>query len=80
MHYNSDPSPEELYEWQMNALQRKAILPIRIEIKARYCTMVCSLERCGHIFTRKLLPQRNDPVFVCPGCGSRIYVPIDWNR
>jgi DNA-directed RNA polymerase subunit RPC12/RpoP len=78
MQYNSNPSPEELYEWQINAQNRRAILPIRIEIKGRYCTMLCSQGNCGQSFTRKLLPQRNDPVFVCPGCNSRIYVPVEW--
>ena len=76
--YNSNPSPEELIEWQLNAQQRRAILPYRIEIKGRYCTMICSQEDCGHSFTRKLLPHRNDPIFVCPNCSSRIYVPVEW--
>lgn len=78
MNYNSNPSPEELYEWQMNAIQRKAILPMRIEIKGKYCTIICGHDECQHSFTRKLLPQRNDPVYVCPQCKSRVYVPIGW--
>ena len=78
MHYNSDPSPEELYEWQITAQNRRAILPLRIEIKGRYCTMYCSFPECGEVFTRKLLPQRNDPIYVCPKCKSRVYVPVEW--
>ena len=78
MHYNQNPTPEELQEWYRNATNRNAILPIRIEIKGRYCTMVCSIDECQHVFTRKLLPHRNDPVYVCPNCNARIYVPVEW--
>lgn len=76
--YNANPSPEELYEWQMTAIKRNAILPRQIEIKQKYATIICGDEECNHIFTRKLLPHRNDPVFVCPRCNSRIYLPISW--
>ena len=76
--YNADPSPEELAEWYQNAARRNAILPARIEVRGHYVNISCSLPACQHTFKRKLLPQRNDPVYVCPQCQSRIYVPIEW--
>lgn len=76
--YNSNPSPEELAEWYQTAIRRNAILPVRIQIRARHVTIICGMEGCHHEYIRKLLPNRNDPVFVCPVCGSRNYVPIEW--
>lgn len=76
--HNADPSPEELAEWYQSALRRNAILPDRIEINGRYVTMICSIPECKHSFTRKLLPKRNDPVYVCPCCKSRVYIPVEW--
>ena len=78
MHYNSNPTPEELAEWYQTATSRNSILPMRIHIKARYVTVVCGIDECQKEFTRKLLPNRNDPVYVCPNCGVRNYVPVEW--
>lgn len=78
MHYNSNPTPEELAEWYHTARNRNAILPMSIHVKGRYVTIVCGIEQCQESFTRKLLPNRNDPVYVCPRCGSRVYVPVEW--
>jgi hypothetical protein len=77
-YYNSNPSPEELAEWYHNAVRRNAILPMRIRIRGRYTDIVCGRPDCQHEFTRKLLPNRNDPVYVCPVCGSRNYLPVEW--
>ncbi|MDA0771929.1 MAG: hypothetical protein O3C63_03195 [Cyanobacteria bacterium] len=76
--YNVDPSPEELAEWFQNADKRNAVLPDRMEIQGRTVTMQCSIPECKHIFTRQLLPKRNDPVYVCPSCKVRIYIPVEW--
>lgn len=76
--YNSNPSPEELAEWLITATRRYAILPARIEIRGHYTTITCGQESCRKIFTRKLLPKRNDPVFICPECRARNYLPVQW--
>jgi len=70
------PDPEELAEWAATAAKRKAILPFQFRMKIPYIHIVCG--HCQEDFTRKLLPQRNDPVYVCPNCSSRNYVPIQW--
>jgi DNA-directed RNA polymerase subunit RPC12/RpoP len=71
-----NPSPEELDEWARTAAKRHAILPESIQIKGLYITVLCG--HCSTQFTRKLLPNRNDPVYVCPACNSRNYVPVEW--
>jgi|LakMenEpi03Aug12_release.lakeMendotaPanAssembly.Ray.scaffolds.fasta_scaffold2616078_1 hypothetical protein len=73
-----DPSPEELLEWATNAQRRNAILPYRFQIQGRYTTINCGNSNCNEVFTRKILPGRNDPVYVCPGCNLRIYLPVEW--
>lgn len=71
-----NPSPDELEEWQRNATRRRAILPRNIQVQGRDISLICG--NCDCSFTRKLLPNRNDPVFVCPQCKVRNYAPIEW--
>ena len=68
------PDADELREWQATAAKRKAVLPAKMGVKGRDVGIVCG--SCNTAFERKLLPNRNDPVYVCPGCGTRNYVPI----
>lgn len=70
------PDPEELEEWQITAAKRRAILPLQFSIQKQYVQIICG--HCQTPFTRKMLPQRNDPVYVCPQCTSRNYIPIQW--
>lgn len=71
-----NPTPDEIEEWQRNASRRNAILPSNIQVRGRDVALICG--RCGTDFIRKLLPNRNDPVYVCPHCKARNYVPIEW--
>lgn len=73
-----NPSPEELAEWYAAATKRKAILPSYFRIHGRYINITCSIPECMENFNRKLLPGRNDPVYACPKCHSRIYIPVEW--
>ncbi len=70
------PTPEEIQEWAQAAAARNACLPITIQMAGRYVTLVCG--NCENVFKRKMLPGRDDPVFVCPNCNARNYVPIQW--
>lgn len=70
------PSNEELREWQQMAAMRNSKLPVQFAMRGRLVDIVCS--SCISRFERKLLPYRNDPVFVCPNCSQRIYVPVQW--
>jgi len=71
-----NPSPEELREWAIIAQRRKAILPKSITMHGRNLLVTCG--QCAHQYERKLLPNRNDPVYVCPSCRARNYVPVEW--
>lgn len=75
MNYHQ-PSPEELAQWRAIAEKRKAILPNSVEMRGRWIAITCGY--CSSRFERKLLPQRNDPVYVCPQCQSRNYIPVEW--
>jgi hypothetical protein len=70
------PSRDELLEWQRMAEKRQSLLPVQFAMKGKYVDIVCS--NCLNRFERKLLPYRNDPVYVCPNCKQRIYVPVQW--
>ena len=70
------PSPDEIREWEISAKQRNAILPQTISMSGRYVTLVCG--HCEEVFKRKMLYGRSDPIFVCPTCTARNYVPIEW--
>lgn len=72
------PEPDELQKWYQTATQRNAILPNRFQVRGRYVTLVCGNNECGEVFNRKMLPGRNDPVYVCPNCGIRNYLPVEW--
>jgi hypothetical protein len=74
----SNPSPEELQEWFITATKRNAILPSTIYINGHYVTVTCGNQECLEKYTRKLLPNRNDPIMVCPLCHGRNYVPVEW--
>jgi len=75
MQYHN-PSPEELEEWQRTAAKRRAVLPTMLEMRGRNVLITCG--SCQEVFSRALLPNRNDPVYVCPNCQNRNYIPVEW--
>lgn len=70
------PTPEELEEWANNAARRNAVLPETLQIAGRQVGIVCG--SCHTAFQRTLIPKRNDPVYICPACNARNYVPVEW--
>ncbi len=72
------PTPEDIKKWQEIAKRRGAILPFQFQfVSKKELTIVCG--SCKSSFTRPLIVGQNDPVYVCPSCQNRNYVPIDWN-
>ena len=72
------PTEEELRKWQQIAERRNAILPMRFTLLSKKeISIDCG--NCTEEFTRPLIVGQNDPIYVCPSCNSRNYVPIDWN-
>ena len=73
-----DPSEEEIKQWDEIAQRRNAILPFQFQlIQNKEVVIICG--NCKTPYQRPLIIAQNDPVFVCPGCQMRNYVPIDWN-
>ena len=72
------PTPEEIKKWQEIAKRRNAILPRQFQfITKKEILVICG--SCSSQFTRPLIIGHNDPVYVCPDCQNRNYIPIDWN-
>lgn len=72
------PSKEELKKWHDIATRRDAILPFQFQLMSRkYISITCG--NCQSTFTRPLIQGQNDPIYVCPGCSIRNYIPIDWD-
>ena len=72
------PTEEDIRKWHEIAQRRSAILPIQFEfISKRDISVICG--SCENSFIRPLITGQNDPVYVCPKCSKRNYIPIDWN-
>ncbi len=68
---------KDIKRWGEIAKRRNAILPLRFQIIKKDVAIVCG--KCQSNFVRPLIIAQNDPVFVCPSCSARNYIPIDWN-
>ena len=73
------PSPKKMAEWQERAAKKEAIVPYYFEVFPTKVQIVCGC--CYYAFQRSLIPNLNEPTFVCPneGCRSRNWVPITYN-
>jgi hypothetical protein len=72
----SDPSPEKLAEWRAKASKKQAIVPAYFVVYPTKVELTCG--RCKTEFVRNLIPNRDEPVFICPNesCKSRNWVPV----
>lgn len=70
------PDPERLKVWQNKAAQRGAIVPQFFEVFPDRAIIVCG--NCGRKFIRNLVPNLNDPIFVCPeaACKCKNWLPV----
>ena len=72
------PTPEEIKKWQDIAKRRNAILPRQFQfVTKKEISVICG--SCTSSFVRPLIIGHNDPIYVCPNCQNRNYIPIDWN-
>lgn len=72
------PSQEDFKKWEAIAQRRSAILPFQFELIGRKeIIIICG--KCKASFVRPLIIAQNDPIYVCPECLQRNYIPIDWN-
>ena len=72
------PTEEDINRWTEIAKRRNAILPNQFQfISKKEISIICG--NCRSSFMRPLIVGQNDPIYVCPNCNSRNYIPIDWN-
>lgn len=72
------PTEDDIKNWNEIAKRRNAILPSNFQILSKKeVSITCS--NCQSSFRRPLIIAQNDPIYVCPSCAKRNYVPIDWN-
>jgi len=76
----NEPTPEKRAEWAVRAARKNAIVPGYFEVFPTRVIIVCG--GCGARFVRNLVPNVNEPVFVCPenNCRSRNWVPVTFSK
>jgi len=70
----SDVSPEKMAEWREKASKKEAIVPFNFEVSPYKASIVCG--ECRREFSRNLIFGLDEPVFVCPDCRARNWVPV----
>ncbi|RMG42869.1 MAG: hypothetical protein D6719_05155 [Candidatus Dadabacteria bacterium] len=73
------PTPQKLAEWQARAAAKNAIVPEYFEVFPNRVIIECG--RCGREFRRNLVPNIDEPVFVCPdkSCKARNWLPVRYD-
>ncbi len=69
-----EPTPEKKAEWKARAARKNAIVPEYFEVSPYWVYLKCG--ECGDAFKRNLVPRLDEPVFVCPSCRARNWVPV----
>ena len=64
MNQNSKPTVEEERDWKRRAALKEALVPAYWETFATHVTIRCG--NCQTRFTRNLIPNEDDPTFICP--------------
>lgn len=72
------PTEDDIRSWNEIAKRRNAILPYNFQVLSKKeASITCG--NCQSSFRRPLITAQNDPIYVCPSCAKRNYLPIDWN-
>lgn len=71
-------SPEKKAEWKQRASLKKAIVPHYFTVFPYKVIIECG--KCKLEFQRKLIRNRDEPVFACPNeaCKARNWVPVNF--
>jgi hypothetical protein len=64
-------------DWLIRAQAKEAVIPEYFEVFTSRVELVCGA--CKKPFKRPLVLNLNDPVFVCPSCKTRNWVPITYD-
>lgn len=67
---------DKLPEWTQKAAKKNAIVPFYFEVSPVQVFITCG--NCQETFVRNLIPNINEPTFVCPNenCKQRNWVPV----
>jgi hypothetical protein len=76
----TSPTPEKRAEWETKAAKKDALVPEYFEVFPTRVIIVCG--RCGHRFVRNLVPNLNEPTFVCPekSCRVKNWIPVTFAK
>lgn len=69
-----EPSAEKKAEWAQRAAIKGGIVPKFFEVFPDRVKLECG--SCAHSYQRPLVPNIDEPIFVCPNCQGRNWVPI----
>ncbi|MGI6681203.1 MAG: hypothetical protein ACOX3T_06970 [Bdellovibrionota bacterium] len=68
---------EKKKQWQECASKKSAIVPMYFEVFPYKVDIVCG--NCEHFFSRTLIPNLDEPTFVCPNCNIKNWVPVRYD-
>lgn len=72
------PSRQQRQVWRRKAAARKAVVPKYFEVTPYTALIVCG--KCKRTFQRNLIPNVNEPTFMCPelACKARNWLPVTY--
>lgn len=67
-------------EWRARAAKKNGIVPEYFEVFPTKVIIVCG--QCWTEFSRNLIPNCDEPVFVCPNqkCRARNWIPLRYEK
>jgi len=73
-----DSTLQKRKEWRIKAAEKQAVVPKYFEISPYQAYIVCG--KCSTTFNRNLIPNVNEPTFVCPSkkCQAKNWLPITY--
>jgi len=69
--------PEKRAEWARRAAEKGGIVPQFFEVFPSRVEIQCG--QCRHGYKRPLIMNQNDPIFACPQCQARNWIPITYD-
>lgn len=74
------PDPERLKIWQAKASAVGAVVPSYFEVFPDHALILCGC--CQTQFTRNLIPNRDEPTFICPdgNCKAKNWLPVYFDK
>jgi len=71
------PPPDKKAEWAKKAALKDAVVPNYFEVFTTRVEILCG--QCQHSFKRTLMLNVNEPIFVCPKCSTKNWIPVTFD-